>query len=98
MILSFARLGVEESEFCVMHANHSALCEHAQSYDVCQKRVQHKQLTGKIRRQNKPMSADHSLCSVDLQKSFSVCLQPATLKLYSFISSCCYVRCSDVCS
>jgi len=38
MNISFARLGVEECEFCVMHANHSALCENAQSYDVCQKR------------------------------------------------------------
>jgi len=73
MNISFARLGVEECEFCVMHANHSALCENAQSCDVCQKHVEHKQLAGKIRQlytedKNKPVSADHSFRSVDLQK------------------------------
>jgi len=73
MNISFARLGVEECEFCVIHANDSTCCDNAESCDLCQKHVEHKQLGDKIRQlytddKNKPISEDHSFCSVDLQK------------------------------
>jgi len=72
MNISFARLGVEECKFCVIHANHSTFCKNAQSCDICQKHVEHKQLADKIRQlytddKNKPISEDHSFHSVDLQ-------------------------------
>jgi len=49
MNISFARLGVEECEFCVIHANHSTFCENTEFCDICQKHVEHKQLADKIR-------------------------------------------------
>ena len=42
MNISFAKLGVEECEFCVIHANDSTCCDNAESCDLCQKHVEHK--------------------------------------------------------